>query len=324
MVVVGDAVAPSAGSTRSEVECRVGGATKRIAVLGRRLVTSSPRGLLRIGEAEPFSRIPLTNANAYGGVDGRVPFPQPTNPIELMRLVAAHPGMYPRNPAGKGYIVLPDPPDGVELPNLEDPNDLLTSERLIVGSPDRWWQMPVPATLGFRDLAMFPRLLPVGCAPWFDAPEDERLAEVRRGVLPGNYRSNPELLTRDVFATSASFEMAFRALDAGTPISVRGVREKGGTVEVQVPAPPNATFEVDGATLPVARRSSRYVVQANDERLDVIHHLEADLPRAFIPGIHKYIALRLLVEGVGTIEYAPPSTIHDALVEAGYRRGALS
>jgi hypothetical protein len=246
----------------------------------------------------------------------------PASALDLARLVAAHPGMYPRNPVGKGYAVIREPFADAELPLLEDPTDLLTPERLIDESPEEWWQMPCPCTLGFREVAMFPRLLPMGCAPWFDPPEDERLEEVRRSTLPAGYRSHSERLGYDVFASSAPFGQSFSHLAPGTPISVTGVREGDAVVELRTPPPPEMTFELDGALLPAASRSSRYVVHTEERRLDVVYHLEAPLGRGFIRGVHKYLALQLRVEGVGSTWFAPPPTFHDAVIAGRVDREA--
>jgi len=78
--------------------------------------------------------MPLLYQNAYGGLDNRFhsgPFERRLHAHRRTRLQFDHPGLYPRNPVGKGYLVIPDSFDEVELPNLEDPPDLLTAERLI-------------------------------------------------------------------------------------------------------------------------------------------------------------------------------------------------
>ncbi len=75
---------------------RVGSLSKRVAVYGRRHLTATGG----ISAPEPFDRMPLDLAHAYGG-----------------------PG-HPFNPAGKG---LPDASGEREFPNVEDPDHLMMS-----------------------------------------------------------------------------------------------------------------------------------------------------------------------------------------------------
>src|ERR1035437_3273348 len=99
-----------------------------------------------------------------------------------------HPGLYPRNPVGKGYLVLPDPIEGVELPNLEDPADLLTPERLVTRQPELWFRQPLPWCFEWTVGLTFPRCLYLGLDAWFPAPDGAPLGEVQRGYIPPNLR----------------------------------------------------------------------------------------------------------------------------------------
>jgi len=68
---------------------------------------------------------PLPLSECHGGLDNRFQL-RPILKDDYMRTVAlacssTTPALYPRNPVGKGYLVMPDPVDEVELPNLEDP-----------------------------------------------------------------------------------------------------------------------------------------------------------------------------------------------------------
>lgn len=100
-----------------------------------------------------------------------------------------HPGLYPRNPFGKGYVVHPEMPDNeVELPNLEDPSDRLTPEHFFVRDPKLWFQQPLPWCLDWSSALMCRRYVWLGADAWFLAPEDALLPEVRRGLLPPRFR----------------------------------------------------------------------------------------------------------------------------------------
>ena len=68
-----------------------------------------------------------------------------------MDLDAASPFRYPRNPAGRGYLVELDPAASDEflLPQLEDPSDLVTPERLLCDWIESWHRMPLPQATGW-------------------------------------------------------------------------------------------------------------------------------------------------------------------------------
>ena len=137
VVVRGKAFA-RAGLGHRVVSVRVGQTAKRLRVFGRRYVEWSARRGPRLGAPEEVSGVELGYANAYGGFDRRVPTAAPTTFWDALRLTGDHPGTYPRNQSGKGYLVVDSPIDGVELPNLEDPDHLLTAENLIVKDPALW------------------------------------------------------------------------------------------------------------------------------------------------------------------------------------------
>jgi hypothetical protein len=319
VVCEGCAYAGAGGSTGT-VTFRAGVFEKRVSVFGRRFIEWSAGRTPRIGPAEGFTVIPMSNANAYGGVDGRVECPLPASPLELQRQIGEFPGIYRRNPTGKGYLATDAPIVGVELPNFENPDDLLTAERL-VSRPDEWWRQPLPWSLGWRDLGMFPRLLALGSAPWFPAPEDAALEEVRRGFMPAEYRTSPERLAEISWIQEASLGMWFTDLPFDTPISVAGMHPEGATMSFRFPRAPTFDFRLDGWHERIVARATNVVLFPAENRVDITYFARTTgLPRVFIPTVHKYIPLALAVEGGSTVEYVPPPTPHDALVASGLRK----
>ena len=188
-VVIGSAFAPGGVPVPSiQVGVDVGSVSKRIAVFGRREITWAG-GRPRIGDPQPFTEIPITWENAYGGTDWRVPFQhedfEDDQVLGAMVAEHDHPGMYPRNPFGRGYLVESGEVPKMLMPNLEDPQDLLTAERLLVGDPELWWRQPLPWCFDWVSPATFPRYIWVDedVDAWFPGPEDEELPEVARGYL---------------------------------------------------------------------------------------------------------------------------------------------
>lgn len=98
-------------------------------------------------------------------------------------------GIYPRNPAGRGYAVYnrPELIDGLRLPNVERPEQRLRADRILVEDPRLWWRQPLPAGFGWFDISWFPRCVFAGALPFFPASPDA--AEVKLGFLPPDFAS---------------------------------------------------------------------------------------------------------------------------------------
>jgi len=159
-------------------------------------------GKLVFTEPKAFERMPLRYENAYGGKDPR--FEEELHkhlkenpPEQDMRraksavddiLAKGNPLAYPRNRFGKGYILdnRMELIEGRELPNLESPNDRLTPERLVVGTPLAWNKQPLPAGFGYLDPGSFPRSAMFGLPP-ATRHEPETYVEVARNLIPDDF-----------------------------------------------------------------------------------------------------------------------------------------
>lgn len=321
VVVQGSAFARHGIPVQSmHVSVQVGDRCKRVAVFGRRLMKWTRTGKAYIEAAEPFTEMPLTYENAYGGCDRRVP----VSSEELDRLEMDHPGLNPRNLLGKGYVVLPDPVEGVELPNLEDPDDLLTAERLVVGAPELWYRQPLPWCFDWLNPLQFPRCAYLGLNPWFPAPQDERLPEVRRGYLMPNYRAvvghTLDLLVNtlnDAYLQEASLGMVFENLAPGTPVVIDGMHPNRPRIAFSVPQPPRIEIELAGHRRAVTPRLTNVVIRPAEERLCLVYSaFEPNLHLTFIPGIHATIPLVAYVDGLHAIPYVTPATVRQMLKRA--------
>lgn len=114
----------------------VGGTRAGVRVFGNRRVDMS-RGSPRFTDPEPFASMPLHWGLAYGGVD-RWTHPDIALP-------------YPKNPVGKGFAVAPEPQflHGMELPNLEDPQNPIQPGSFLLRKFERWMSGPEPFALGW-------------------------------------------------------------------------------------------------------------------------------------------------------------------------------
>jgi hypothetical protein len=154
-------------------------------VQGERRCVYRGRGSIAFSRPEAFTTIPLRYERAYGGCDPHVVAPEPRTLSEAM---TPHPGIYPRNPAGRGYVVNETRAliDGLLLPNVENPHDPLEPDRLITGSQQRWWRQPLPWSCDWFDLSWYPRSVFLGGVPDFLPDDDRQVEEVRRGYVPGS------------------------------------------------------------------------------------------------------------------------------------------
>ncbi|CAN98202.1 hypothetical protein predicted by Glimmer/Critica [Sorangium cellulosum So ce56] len=324
-VVRGAAYAPSGRpAAQMLVEAAIGATSKRIAVFGRREIRWTAAGRPVIDDPEPFTVMPVIWELAYGGTDTRVELRGEVSlsQIALASMGADHPGTYPRNPLGKGYLVDPAPLHGAEMPNLEDPLDRLTPERLVTGDPALWYRQPLPACFDFVPPLAFPRHLGFGPSvePWFPAPDDERLPEVRLGVLPAGYRAAREPgVSRRLFQ-EAPQGFVLDAVRGDEVVRVDGMHAERPSVEFTLPGSPSIEFTLEGRRVPAAPRTHTIVVEPAVERVSIVYGATVDLPRTFIPGIHKYIPIAVTIDGDRPIEYQPPPT-HRARTPATVGRG---
>lgn len=297
---------------RSEVVARIGDHTKRVAVFGRRFIEYTSGGRAYIGPPEPFESIPLDDAHAYGGMDPRVPIRKPHDLHSTLAIVADHPGMYPRNPMGCGYLVLTERVDGFELPNLEDPDDLLTDERLFAKELENWHRQPLPWTLGWQHAMSFTRLASLGADARFPASDATELEEVKRGFLPADYlaRARSDEVFQDAFYQEASLGMTFDPLPEGTPITVSGVHPSRLNLSFELPKPPRIEITIEGAAEQVPPLLTGVVVEPDELRVSFIYcGRTKGLPRVFIPGIHPTIPLSARLDEGDPLHYTPPPTI---------------
>jgi len=173
-VVIGSALAPGDRPvTHLDAAVEIGGTKKQIRVIGDRCCEYLQGRPPRFLEPKPFTEMEIRYERAYGGTDTN------SNPDMMV--------LYPRNPKGTGFVLAnrPDTINGLRLPNLEDPADLLTPDRLIVGEPEKWPGQPLPQGFGWFPKIAYPRCSFVGALPAFVAP-GVSLKEEALGLVPKN------------------------------------------------------------------------------------------------------------------------------------------
>jgi hypothetical protein len=158
-------------ASQIDISLEVGLHKKTIRVSGDRRCIYRENHAPLFTERGQFTDMEIRYERSYGGTWMR------NNPTELFP--------YPRNPMGSGFVLqnVREEVDGLRLPNLEDPGDLLTPERVIVGERERWSRQPLPQGFGWFQKTWYPRCSFVGSVPGFVDP-DEVTREEELGLVP--------------------------------------------------------------------------------------------------------------------------------------------
>jgi hypothetical protein len=191
VIVKGHAYAP-AKATSFEASIAIGEAVKRILVLGDRRASLAPTGEIGFSTPSAIEKVSLGYERAYGGADA-VACATHGNPLEglapylpeVAGLARINPYSYVRNPCGVGFLLEPTRAaiEAITLPNLEDPADRLTPDRLALGRLEGWPGQPLPAAPAWVAHAWFPRAAFLGFVPSRELLQGP-LAEIALGVLP--------------------------------------------------------------------------------------------------------------------------------------------
>jgi hypothetical protein len=262
IVVIGRAYAPRGEPTqRMTVSVQVGEQKKSLVVTGHRNClfrgTQSPA----FTEPTPFSEMELRYDRAYGGRDEKS--------------IAEIPFFYPRNDMGKGVVMrnVREAVEGLALPNIEDPQDLLTADRLFIEKPERWHLQPLPQGFGWRQRTWYPRAALLGSYPVFTDPGTVT-AEERMGLLPKNHitlAKQSKLWPFEArFNNGASFGMMFSGFAGGGEIKLEGLTPEG-SLSFVVPAEiPSMGLDIGSGMNPLKSEIHTVSVRPDDAEVDLI------------------------------------------------------
>jgi hypothetical protein len=227
---------------------QLGTARKTFAVFGDRRCALGHDGRVLISPPDPVEAVPLRYDLAYGGRDTAASSKY-GNPYDELRKYLAEPLKnvdanvydYPRNPAGRGFIVeaTREALDGLHLPNLEDRLDPLTPERLAAGTVGNWPLMPLPQGLGWVDPGWFPRIAYFGLVPDHD-PQDQPVAEVSRGFAPSDVLQSKPVMQKFDFrsANGASLGLQLPFLNGDEELDLRNLHPTKPAWKFRLPGRP--------------------------------------------------------------------------------------
>jgi hypothetical protein len=294
VVVRGHVYATSKIPTRAEVI--VPPFSKSLSVQGDRRCLRGSDGRVRFSDPEPWDKIPLEYDRAYGGRDRwcearrgngwsqLAPYTQGGADVQ-----AYNPFVYPRNRHGRGYLVeaTPEALDELVLPNIEDPADLLTPERLAAGHPHAWHKMPLPAGTTWFPPAYFCRGAFLGMYPfWKELPDT--LPEFARAYLPREVKevslfcAHPLVLR---YTNGASPGLQVPYLQPGAAITLTNIHKKDRRFAIELPDDV-PKISVDGrngkliATKPVMHHVE---IEPDEGRMSIVWRGAAPALRPYMP-----------------------------------------
>lgn len=262
VVVIGKAYAPDGKPTqRMTVSIDVGGREKSLVVTGDRQCHYRDHLAPVFSEPRPFVEMEIRYDRAYGGRDERS--------------VASIPFHYPRNFMGKGVALrnVREVIDGMGLPNIEDPNDLLTAERVIIDDPMRWHLQPLPQGLGWRQCVWYPRCALLGTYPAF-LPAGTVTAEERMGLLQKDHvalaKQGRLAPYQAGFANGASLGLMFVTLKPDERITLRGLTADG-ILDFQLPGEvPEIALDLGEGQKTLEARVHTISIRPDDLEMDII------------------------------------------------------
>ena len=262
IVVVGKAYAPGARPTSTmQVSIYLGAYRKDLLIVGDRRSEFRPGRPPVWSDPLPFAEMEVRYERAYGGSDER-----------------SLPGMpfsYPRNPIGRGFFIsyIKENVDGLPLPNIEDPVDPLTPERLITGEVTRWNRQPLPQGLGWFHRVWYPRCSFLAAMPAF-VPPGEVMREEQLGIVPrgqADLAAAFRLPSRDPrFWNGASLGLVVPFLEGNEPVRLINLTPSG-KLDFCLPGEvPSVTLDIGMGEKELRPFLHSVTIRPDDNQLDLV------------------------------------------------------
>lgn len=276
-----------------EVTVQIGNNKISILAIGKRKSYLNSQKEIKFTSPELVSEIPLRYDFAYGGIDTeseKLNFPLPSE--EILELIPKNLDIYAnslyryqRNPCGKGFIVEKNEKsfENFELPNLEDPQDLLTPETLLVNDVNRWHEMPLPRCTDWVSHDWFPRIGYIDLLDVFKK-KPKTLKEIQHGWanLDLDRESafipdiKPDILSKNKmnlrFMNGASLGLQLPYIKPGEKIKLTNIHPKHSEFVITLPNEYPSIW-VDGRKgklLPTKPVIHTVVIEPDENRLSIV------------------------------------------------------
>jgi hypothetical protein len=192
---------------------------------------------------------------------------------------------YPRNPAGKGFLVAPEGLLGLAWPNIELADARLSTRDLeLLAQPlDHWGERPYPAGFDWFSHDWFPRVAFFGLIP---GTHDGHIpdAEVKLGLLRADEARYPLAERVHRFAQGAHPTLCRHRLRGGEKLTVTSLAREGRDLVVTLPDHrPNVHLSLFGAAMQQVDASLDLVFVEGDARRVTL------LWRATLPALREHL-----------------------------------
>lgn len=261
--------------TSLDIGIDVLGRKKIVRVYGDRYCTYQKNEFPLYSEPKSFVEMPLEYERAYGGKDT----------VSIVNETYS----YPRNPIGKGYALLntADLINELQLPNYEDPNDLLLPNKLITKKPHNWNNLPLPQGFGWVAPNTYPRSSFAGIIPAY-LSVDEIPREALLGIVP----KDQVALSRQLklpsynaqFNNGAPFDMTYDYLKPKVNIKLANFFEETRVMEFQLPKiEPVIYLDIGKGKKKLTTECQTIIIDIDTQIIDIIWQAWQSLPdfRAF-------------------------------------------
>ncbi len=262
LVVLATARAASPVQRRAVTLGLPDGTERRLAVTGDRHVILAGEGFA-FSDPDPWEEMPLDWDRAYGGIDFGIRAEADWPREDILRAAELPPGSYPRNDVGKGFALAGSemPLEQRLLPNVEDPADLLTSQRLVCPGMNCWHLQPRPAGFGLMDSHWFPRSLHYGVVAgrWPDLgagvlPEEE-LGILPQGLLVHQRDNLEEVILSPGFYNLAAPGLTLPGLAGTERLMLRGLESDTSELLLDLPGgTPGVSIAAGNQTVQLSSR----------------------------------------------------------------------
>jgi hypothetical protein len=197
VVLHGKAYAPNGRSANTVIaSLQIGRSRKDILVIGDRVCRYREKGAPAFSDPKPFVTMDISYDRAYGGIDiySDLKLPCP----------------YIRNPRGQGFVIqnTKKAVEGLALPNIEDPENRLTPDKLCLGHFMHWERQPMPQGFGWYGKSWHPRSSYAGVLPVDRATEQQLRIAYTQLVPPAQ---------RELYQQTKLPDMDFRFFNGASP-----------------------------------------------------------------------------------------------------------
>jgi hypothetical protein len=262
VVFHGKAYAPAGQRVASlTISLSVGQYRKDLLILGDRVARFNGKQDPIFTDPQPFETMDLRYERAYGGVD-----------------IYSEPKMqyvYPRNHLGRGFAVanIQKSVENLPLPNIEDPTNRLTPQRLCVGEFKDWEGQPVPQGFGWTLKMWRPRSSYAGVMPADRSLEQELRKSYAALVPPAQrklYEENPLPGMDFRFFNGASPGLAVSFLSGDESVELSNLDPQGKT-RFQLPGErPKIGLDIGGGVQEPEVVLHTVMIRLDDRQLDLV------------------------------------------------------